>query len=121
FSELVVVTAGSGTHYTLHACTEIGPGDVFVLNGEQEHGYRKIDNLCLFNVVYDPGAVLPRESALRELPGYQLLFEVDPRLNARKSLPVRLRLDAEELSEVVGCIEHMEQELLTRAAGYRDT
>lgn len=118
FVELVLILAGAGTHFTQDEAYDIAAGDVFVIHGEERHGYRETRGLHLCNILFQPhGLGLPLES-LRELPGYHALFSLEPTFRRRDGFRGRLRLPPDRLAEAAGYVEALERELADRTAGY---
>lgn len=52
FSELVIVSAGSGVHIWNDIPYPITCGDVFYINAADRHGYQSVNNLKLDNILY---------------------------------------------------------------------
>ena len=71
FSELVVVTSGSVTHFTGGArsgSARLGKGDFFVIHPGTMHGYKNPScDFVLFNLIYDRG-VVARDASPERLP-----------------------------------------------------
>ena len=51
FTELVIIYGGKGEHYTAEGSYEVGAGDVFIVTPGLIHGYRKLNNLRLVNLL----------------------------------------------------------------------
>jgi AraC-like DNA-binding protein/quercetin dioxygenase-like cupin family protein len=119
FEELVVVLDGQGKHQVGREIYDISAGDVFVLLGDVSHCYPETKQLSLINILYDPGNLRLPRADLGALPGYQALFEVEPRLRQRRRFQNRLKLDMEQLGQLMKLIAEMESELRSKAAGAR--
>ena len=119
FHELVVILTGHGRHVTDQEEYPIDAGDVFLVRGNMAHGYAKTDRMTLVNVMFDPKRLEIPMGLLRDLPGYQALFHVEPRLRDYGGFRSRLRVTEEELAEVAGQIARLQQELKRRDPGYR--
>jgi AraC family L-rhamnose operon transcriptional activator RhaR len=119
WTELVVVLSGRGVHYTADDTWEIGAGDVFVVSGDGGHGYRDVRDLHLVNVMWHPDRVGLPEAELRELPGYHLLFGVEPALRRAQGFRARLRLRARDLAGVSAILDELEGEFSRCERGYR--
>lgn len=119
FSELVIVSKGSGIHGTGRESWPVSAGDVFVIAGARAHEYRDTDGLVLTNILFDPEFLAIPESDLRALPGYHALFTLEPAMRARGAFRSRLKLSLKALSHVDGLVEKLEGELSARKPGYR--
>jgi len=119
FGELVIITHGQATHQVDSRRYRIRQGDVFVIHEGTPHAYLKPEALGLVNLLFDwPSLGLP-EADLRMLPGYQALFEIEPRVRQRHHLRHRLRLSPLELEELLTPVARLERELQVRGPGYR--
>lgn len=78
FTELVVITGGSGIHCAGAADYPVSRGDVFVINSRQAHGYRNARNLTLVNILFDMPALGVSLRDLENVPGYNALFKLEP-------------------------------------------
>ena len=119
FTELVLVYGGSGIHFTDNEEYSLSSGDVFVIQGNRSHGYRRIDGLQLINIIYDESRLpFPKEDLL-DLKGYHALFIWEPRLRFEHNFQSRLRLRPRELSEAIRLTEIIESEAREKQDGYR--
>lgn len=119
FSELVVVTRGSGMHLTPQESWPIAAGDVFVIKGHQMHGYADANNLHLINIIFEPEKLNIPKRDLQGLSGYHALFTLSRIRPGRKGFQSRLRLSANDLSTTKILINQLENELATRTPGFR--
>ena len=122
FSELVIIYGGSGIHFTSGNEYSIHRGDVFVLNGDRAHGYKKPAGLRLLNIIFDR-RILPVTGFFAEeldrINGYHALFTWEPRLRDEHSFSSRLRLPEPELAAALDFTDELERELNRRQPGYR--
>ncbi len=119
FHELVIILNGSGRHVTEYGEYGITAGDVFLVRGSMVHGYSGSDQLTLINILFDPRLLrLPLEY-LDDLPGFQALFRVEPRLRRQAQFRHRLRLQADSLGEAAAMVARMEHVLRREPPGYR--
>ncbi len=118
FEELVVITGGSGVHFTAAGAYSIQAGDVFVIHTGQAHGYRETERLHLVNVLYKPSDMPVPQDELRKLPGYHALFRLEPRFRDRDRFESRLRLRPEEAARVGEWLEDIESELKGGEPGF---
>ncbi len=118
FSELVVVLRGTGIHVTPGGEYPIGAGDAFVLHGDEAHGYMNTEDLDLVNILFSLEELgLPRAD-ISALPGFHVLFTLEPKYRRRDRFESRLRLSPEKLHHVAGLIDGLEKELVRRDPGW---
>lgn len=120
FSELVVVTNGSGEHCLDGRRHTLVAGDVFLVKPGQIHGYGASNGLAIVNILYDAPKLAFPSYDIAEIPGYYAFFELEPR---RRSDGVvakgRLRLNLEQLNAVSHMAKTLEKEIREKAPGYR--
>jgi AraC-like DNA-binding protein len=119
FHELVVILAGRGRHVTEIEDYPIGAGDVFLIRGEMAHGYADTQNMTLVNILFDPRRLKLPLAALQDLPGYHVLFRVEPRLRRQGRFRSRLRLEPGDLAEAGTLIARLQDELHETPPGFR--
>ena len=94
-------------------------GDTFVIGGSRRHDYHSMDRLCLVNILFQPDRLNLRAHDLRTLPGYHALFTLEPAWRRRHQFNSRLRLTPQELSLVMATVDKLDEELRTRASGFK--
>ncbi len=119
FHELVILLGGEGTHLTDHGGYRIEAGDVFLIRGAMAHGYTDVRQMKLVNILFQPRSLSLPLQYLNDLPGYHVLFRIEPKLRRDDRFRRRLRLNEARLAEAAGYIATLEEELLARKAGYR--
>jgi AraC-like DNA-binding protein len=119
FHELVVVLGGAAKHVTSEGDHSIGAGDVFLISGEVAHGYEDPNRLMIVNILFDPAGLRLPIGDLRRLPGYHVLFRIEPMLRQQHAFRGRLKLATDQLAEAAGLITRLDNELSARPAGYR--
>ena len=119
FDELVVVLNGHGRHFVGSETYDIEAGEVFVILRGMNHSYPETKDLSLINILYDAEQLRLPRADLRAVPGYQSLFEVEPRIRARAHFASRLRLSIDELAKMMKIVAEMEEELNSRTPGHR--
>ena len=119
FHELVVVLSGSGRHVTTSDEYPLETGDVFLIRGAEAHAYADTEKLRYVNILFDPQALrLPRRD-LKRIPGYHVLFKVEPKLRRDHRLRGCLKLATGQLAETSRLIALVEAEVAERRPGYR--
>ncbi|MFC1671724.1 helix-turn-helix domain-containing protein [Planctomycetota bacterium] len=119
FHELVVLLGGGGTHVTNHGEYRIEAGDVFMIRGEMVHTYADVHEMSLVNILFRPRLLGLPLRLLNDLPGYHVLFRIEPRLRRAGRFGQRLKLAEDELAEAATQIASLEEELDQRNEGYR--
>lgn len=119
FSELVLVLHGTGVHISPAGDYPIGAGDVFVLHGNQAHGYRDTADLELVNILFCLDELTVPLQDVVSLPGYHALFTLEPLFRQRDKFASRLRLTPDALHQITDLVNRMEQESRNRVAGWR--
>lgn len=118
FTELVVVSDGSGIGSIEGIELSLAAGDVFVIHPGETHAYKQTCHLHLSNVLFD-SALLHRKGAdVAHLPGYHALFMLEPALRKAGSFS-RMRLQSGELLKAKVIIDELERELDEKSPGYR--
>ncbi len=117
FSELVIILKGTGTHLTRFSRFELSAGDVFVINGDTIHGYENTDNLHLINILYRPELLTRNASDLSTLPGYHVLFNLEPKFREDHRFNSRLHLSPEQITDITPIIQEIESELESEKPG----
>ncbi len=118
FSELMIVLAGSAEHVVGGTRSTIKPGDVFVIDGEVEHGFERPKGLTLYNLMFDGKNPCFETPQLRVLPGYQALFNVDPMIREQQSDVPYLNIQGEQLIRVISLLKEIETEYNSAKLGF---
>jgi AraC-like DNA-binding protein len=119
FSELVIVTRGSGKHITRFGAHEIAAGDVFVLHEREMHAYENVHEFALYNILYDFTDMQLPSFDMAALAGYQALFSIEPQIRTNEPMRHHLRLKPDELAHAQQMVERMQRELIQKTPGYK--
>lgn len=119
FSELVIVTGGSGIHVIKDEEYPVAAGDTFVITDNSPHEYRDMKDLALINVLYDARELGMVRWDVRSLPGYYALFRLEPHYRKQHKFESRLRLSIEDLGKLQYLIDRLDKELATHEPGFR--
>lgn len=113
FCELVLIVGGTAQHWLNGDEFPVVAGDVFLLQGMQDHYFHNRDRLEMINVMYDPEQIELPENHLLKIPGYCALFLLEPVFRKQHRFSSRLHLERLSLSraerialEMVGEVEH---------------
>lgn len=118
FGELVYVSNGFGLHRLGNEEYSIEAGDVFYIPEGVSHGYADIRHLELYNVLFIPSRLPLDLASLSRLPGYRLLFELEPASRQRTGFKAHLRLPPTAISAVLLLIKRLADETAHQKAGY---
>jgi AraC-like DNA-binding protein len=119
FSEIVIITGGTGVHITGTDSYELQTGDTFVIGGDRPHDYLNIDNLSLINILFVPSELPLSLGDLQSLSGYHALFTLEPAWRSQHNFASRLQLSPAELAEALRMVAKLEHELSERRLGFR--
>ena len=118
FDELVFVLGGTGIHYTDDDEYPLVRGDVYVVRGNQAHGFKKNEKLYLVNVLYDRNYFSKLKKEFAHINGFQALFVYEPKYRERHKFETKLHLTTEQIDEVLPLIKLFDKELTTGQEGY---
>ncbi len=118
FSELIIITGGQGIHITGRDSWTLSAGDVFVIGRSRPHDYQNMHDLQLINVLFDLDKISMNQHDLSRLPGYHVLFRLEPEWRQRHRFNSRLHLTPQDLWVVIGLIDQLDTELKHRDSGF---
>ncbi len=118
FSELFIVVSGTGNHSVAGYSYPMAAGDVFVINGQAEHGFSDVENLVLLNLMFESQTPLFETPKLKLLPGYQALFNIEPVARQKAEYTARLNLNEEQNREVLRLFNAIEDEYHNAPVGF---
>ncbi len=104
FYELVVVVSGRGTHLTNTGESLLGEGSVLFIRPGTLHGYDKIDNLRLYNILLGKDLFSREIADLSEMPGFNIFF-----LQPEDNIPI-CKLTSYQLTEVMFLLREIKAE-----------
>ncbi len=116
FSELVIITGGSGIHSADGKDYPVVIGDIFVLQTGLQHGFSRCNSLSMYNIGFMDN-IIP-EQALREVPGIRVLFDIEPRTRSSTGFSSKFHAGPLEMETIHSHLDSMERELRRRLPGY---
>jgi AraC family L-rhamnose operon transcriptional activator RhaR/AraC family L-rhamnose operon regulatory protein RhaS len=119
FSELVIVLEGSAKHIVDSESYTICKGDVFVIGNETEHGYTDVNNFKICNIMFRNGFINPAELDISESAGFQALFVLEPHFSRNSHFCSRLKLEAENYTDVKNIVQEIYSEYYTHNPGWK--
>ena len=111
FAELVIVVSGTGVHFTEGAEYRILPGDVFVVESGFSHGFKNLDNLRLYNIIFAPQILKQVFIDIQQMPGYHAVFTLEPRFREFHKFESRLRVNPDQQQYCEQLITRLNTEL----------
>ena len=106
FFEINIITRGRGVHYIEESSVSAEVGDVFIIPPDIEHGYEGGDGFDVYHVLISNKFMRKNISDLQSLPGFALLFDVEPMMRARAGVPLHLKLDEEQFSRISKILDY---------------
>ncbi len=111
FSELVIVTGGSGLQNINGTVYPVSRGDVFVITGKTTHFFENYRNLEITNIMYSERIFRDLREYLKRIPGYHVVFRFEPELRGRRAFHNTLHLSPQALAHVTRTAGKMNFEL----------
>lgn len=118
FNELVIIIGGTAIHWLNGDEFPVVAGDVFLLQGQQDHYFHNRDRLQMINIMYDPEQIELPESRLLKMPGYCALFMLEPVFRRQHRFSSRLHLKRLSLSRAERIALEMVREVERQDDGY---
>ncbi len=110
FIEVNLVTGGTGRHFMEDNEMPTSLGDVFVIPPKVEHGYVNEGKLDVFHILLHPLFIQRNMERLEELPGYLMLFTVEPYFRRHSGFRHGMRLEGDELKIATEIADLLERE-----------
>ncbi len=120
FSELVVVLEGSATHIVNEERYPIAKGDVFVINQFTRHGFTEAAHLRICNMMFQPERLFADAYDMKQLPGFQALFILEPHYFRTHRFCSQLQLRAGAFNATEQLISQMMAQYTERTTGWQD-
>lgn len=92
FAEMVLVSGGAGIQNIDGVDYPVRAGDLFLLDGECEHVFRKTGDFSLVNLLFDRSTLKLPWTRFQRCDGYNWFFIVEPRLRSPRAFRNRLHL-----------------------------
>ena len=116
FEELVCILDGKGEQIINGKSFEIKTGDVFVIQGQDQHGFANLDHVHIVNLGYQRRYLEEMEHVFLAIPGFSPMFYVAPRHRTLLAFESRLNLKPTELSNLALMIDQFKQEFTRKRA-----
>ena len=119
FDELVIVLTGAAMHTIDDQSYPIKAGDVFVVKRGSIHNYQEPKGFALANVIFDAKKLDMDHWDIRELPGYHVLFSLEPAFRNRHQFRSRLTIEGPTFTRVSELVEDLAAATTDKEPGYR--
>lgn len=119
FDELVMVLSGTATHEINGQTYPIKTGDVFVVKRDSAHNYLSPTGFALVNVIFDAKKLDMDNWDIRELPGYHVLFSLEPAFRDSHRFRSRLTIEGPMFTKVSELVKELAAAVGDREPGYR--
>ena len=110
FTELVIITSGDGVQNINGMSYQVSAGDVFVITGKTSHYFEDYRNLELVNIIFSDDIFQDMQEYLNRIPGYHMIFRLEPELRNRREFHNTLNLSAHSLAYIMGIVRKIQQE-----------
>jgi len=110
FGEIAFVISGSATHITENKTFLIKRGDVFITFGNYAHGFTKLNNLHIFNILFDVDKFDSLRDEFKGLNGFNVLFGLEPHLRKEDCFYAALKLTEKQLKKIQVLLQLYEEE-----------
>ncbi len=121
FDELVFIVGGSAIHTVDDDKYPIIRGDVFVVKGNQKHGYDKPKHLDIINVLYQREYFESLKKKFTDLPGFNALFVHEPLYRKKHKFKSKLHLKSHQIQKMSQILNLMITEQNDEWAGTADS
>lgn len=118
FSELVIATEGTGLHWVEGFEFHVAAGDVFFIQGEQQHFFKELNDLTIYNVLFQADRLRLPTKELKKIPGFNAIFVLEPVYRQKHNFKSRLHLDRSGLAKVQPILRQMWREVESPESGF---
>lgn len=111
FSELIIITAGGGTHWINGVTYPVTAGDIFLIQGNTEHYFEKRHQLGMYNIMFDDSYLKEHLHSLRSLSGFNAFFLFEPTYRRSHKFKSRLHISPETMRPLKTELQRMTDEM----------
>ncbi len=111
FSELIIITAGGGTHWINGVTYPVTAGDIFLSQGNTEHYFEKRHQLGMYNIMFDDSYLKEHLHSLRSLSGFNAFFLFEPTYRRSHKFKSRLHISPETMRPLKTELQRMADEM----------
>ncbi len=107
FFTLHIVVEGEGTFFIDKHCYDVAPGSILITPPNVRHGCCTNDKMNIFHSLIKCEFFEQYEYELKNLPGYTILFEIEPFLRNETDEPQCQMLYEEDFEKIVPCLHNL--------------
>ena len=111
FSELIIITAGGGTHWINGVTYPVTAGDIFLIQGNTEHYFEKRHQLGMYNIMFDDSYLKDHLHSLRSLSGFNAFFLFEPTYRRSHKFKSHLHISPETMRPLKTELQRMTDEM----------
>lgn len=119
FAELIVALDGHCINIINGVASFVLPGDIFVVLPGMPHEYRDMNDYRFCIIKFDYELLMHEAGDIKNLPGFQLLFVIEPHLKIEGKLESVPTLDADTLLYTEMTTKILERELSEKPPEYQ--
>lgn len=118
FSEVIFIHRGRAFHHIHDVKFPVSAGDVFVIQGEQDHFFSEPEDLWLENLMFITPRLGPEMKMLNAIPAFSAFFRLEPEIRGVHQFKSHLYLERTKLAHAAGLLDRMRGELTEKRPGY---
>ena len=118
FHELVIILSGDGVHWVEGIEFPVTAGDVLLVQGNQEHYFKELNELTFYNVMFKVDELKLPIDELKKIPGYHAMFILSPKSNLKQKYENMLHLSRKPLAYVQTILDGMIDEAQQKNPGF---
>ena len=119
FDELVIVLTGTAMHTIDEQIYTVKAGDVFVVKRGSIHNYQQPKGFAIANVMFDARKLDMDHWDTRNLPGYHVLFSLEPAFRNRHQFRSRLTVEGAIFARISERVAELSAVVSAKEPGYR--
>ena len=112
YIEFVFIESGFSLHSFNGKTTILIPGDLFAIGFNNCHMYFSVNNVKLYNIIFDLSEISEMIAEITGLPGLEFIIELE-----NKNFPL-INIEPENRHELISLLEKMNTERENRSAGW---
>lgn len=119
FQELVIIVSGKGVQNINSVEYPVSAGDVFLLKGRDVHYFVSgSPTLSLYNILYDPDKLPIPWEFFRNIPGFNMVFRVEPAFRSKFNAVNLIHLESGDLAGLEKMIRTLFSHLVSGKEGF---